>query len=261
VSEIVVFVGILIGNFTNPVLILVALSLSMLVSYTRARGEGLGVDLKGKGIAERAERILIIVILGFIPFQDNISVALWIISILSAITVLERLKVVSAKFGTPLFSIQTFRDMSSRNHDYELSAGTMTSRLNEPPTSLSKITKNVNDYLDKTDNKKTTNIDTDRTSKSTSTTLPPPPSPPPTTAPKPETKAQFLDSTDPNETGRNVAQIVFEQEGEDEIYKKFTKSNAASSSNSNTDSSSSDTASSSNSNTDSSSSETTKTSS
>ena len=263
VSEIVVFVGILIGNFTNPVLVLVALSLSMLVSYTRARGEGLGVDLKGKGIAERAERILIIVILGFIPFQDNISVALWIISILSAITVLERLKVVSAKFGTPLFSIQTFRDMCSRNHEYELSAGTMTSRLNEPPTSLSKITKNVNDYLDKTDSKKITTTDGNSKSKSTSTSTssstttppPPPPSPSSPSSSKPETKAQFLDSTDPNETGRNVAQIVFEQEGEDEIYKKFTKSNAASSSTSNTDSSSgsSDTASSSTSNTDSSS--------
>ncbi|WP_458747429.1 CDP-alcohol phosphatidyltransferase family protein [Candidatus Nitrosocosmicus sp. T] len=259
VSEIVVFVGILIGNFTNPVLVLVALSLSMLVSYTRARGEGLGVDLKGKGIAERAERILIIVILGFIPFQDNISVALWIISILSAITVLERLKVVSAKFGTPLFSIQTFRDMCSRNHDYELSAGTMTSRLNEPSTSLSRITKNVNDYLDKTDSKKWTTTDGASKSTSTSTTLPPPP-PAPSTS-KPETKAQFLDSTDPNETGRNVAQIVFEQEGEDEIYKKFTKSNAASSSTSNTDSSNTDTASSSTSNTDSSNTDTTKSSS
>ena len=256
VSEIIVFVGILIGNFTNPVLVLVALSLSMLVSYTRARGEGLGVDLKGKGIAERAERVLIIVILGFIPFQENISVALWIISILAAITVLERLKVVSAKFGTPLFSIQTFRDIFSRNHDYEMSSGTMTSRLNERPTSLSKITKNVDDYLDKTDSKKMTT--TDGTDKSTSTSTTPPPPPPSPSAPKPETKAQFLDSTDPNETGRNVAQIVFEQEGEDEIYKKFTKSNTASSSSSNTDSSSSDKASSSSSNTDSSSSDTTK---
>ncbi|MBA2267261.1 MAG: CDP-alcohol phosphatidyltransferase family protein [Nitrosopumilus sp.] len=232
VSEIIVFVGILIGNFTNPVLVLVALSLSMLVSYTRARGEGLGVDLKGKGIAERAERILIIVILGFIPFQENISVALWIISILSAITVLERLKVVSAKFGTPLFSIQTFRDMCSRNHEYEVSSGTMTSRLNEPPTSLSKLTKNVNDYLEKPDSKKMTT--TDETSKSTSTTTAPPT---PSSATEPVSKAEFLDKTDPNETGRNVSQIVFEQEGEDEIYKKFTKSNAASNTSSNTDTS------------------------
>ena len=252
VSEIIIFIGILIGSFTNPVLVLVALSLSMLVSYTRARGEGLGVDLKGKGIAERAERILIIVILGFIPFQDNISVALWIISILAAITVLERLKVVSAKFGTPLFSLQTFRDMSSRNHEYEASSGTVTSRLNEPPTSLSKITKNVNDYLDKPNDKKMTSSSTYSKPSSTTTTTtttttktpPPPPStattktpPPPPPPPSSTKKAEFLDGTDPNETGRNVAHIIFDQEGEDEIYKKFTKSNTASSTSGNTESS------------------------
>ncbi|MDN5867387.1 MAG: CDP-alcohol phosphatidyltransferase family protein [Candidatus Nitrosocosmicus sp.] len=251
VSEIIIFIGILIGSFTNPVLVLVALSLSMLVSYTRARGEGLGVDLKGKGIAERAERILIVVILGFIPFQENISVALWIISILSAVTVLERLKVVSTKLGTPLFSIQTFRDMTSRHHEHEVSSGTITSRLNEPPTSLSKITKNVNDYLDKTDSKKMTNPDKPSSSTTTSTTTPPPPPPP---APK----AQYLDKTDPNETGRNVAHIIFDDDGEDEVYKKFTKSNTASSSTSETDSGSNDTASSSTSETDSGSNDITK---
>jgi phosphatidylglycerophosphate synthase len=263
VSEIIIFVGILIGSFTNPVLVLVALSLSLLVSYTRARGEGLGVDLKGKGIAERAERVLIIVILGFIPFQENISVALWIISILAAITVLERLKIVSTKFGTPLFSAQTFRDMSSRNHEYEASSGTITSRLNEPPTSLSKITKNVNDYLDKPDNKKMTTPDKSSKSSTTATSPPPPPPPPSssttTKAPPPPppppsssttTKAQFLDKTDPNEMGRNVANIIFDQEGEDEVYKKFTKSNTASGSSGNTDGDSSDTASGSSGNTD-----------
>ncbi|WP_458721410.1 CDP-alcohol phosphatidyltransferase family protein [Candidatus Nitrosocosmicus sp. R] len=290
VSEIIIFTGILIGSFTNPVLVLIALSLSLLVSYTRARGEGLGVDLKGKGIAERAERIIIIVVLGFIPFQENISVALWIISILAAVTVLERLKIVSTKFGTPLFSVQTFKDMSSRNHEYEASSGTITSRINEPPTSLSKITKNVNDYLEKPDNKKMTTPD--KTSKSSSTTTtttkapPPPPSssttttspppssstttttsPPPssstttTTSPPPSssttttkappppssstttTKAQYLDQTDPNETGRNLADIIFglEQEGEDEIYKKFTKKITDSGKNDTTSSSSSET--------------------
>ena len=265
VSEIIIFIGILIGSFTNPVLVLVALSLSLLVSYTRARGEGLGVDLKGKGIAERAERILIIVILGFIPFQDNISVALWIISILAAITVLERLKVVSAKFGTPLFSLQTFRDMSSRNHEYESSSGTVTSRLNEPPTSLSKITKNVNDYLDKPNDKKMTTSNTyskpSSTTTTTTTTKTPPPPPPPqpsstttkTPPPQPSStttkKAEFLDGTDPNETGRNVAHIIFDQEGEDEVYKKFTKSNTASNTSSNTEGDTSNTASNTSSNT------------
>jgi archaetidylinositol phosphate synthase len=240
VSEIIVFVGIMIGSFTNPVLVLVALSLSLLVSYTRAKGDGLGVDLKGKGIAERAERILIIAILGFIPFQDNMSVALWIIAILSAITVLERLKVVSTRLGTPLFSLQTFKDMFQRTHDFDRlsSSGTMTSRLNEPPTSLSKLTKNVSDYLDKSGNKKLEPSTKPTTSTTTapppkpSTTIAPPPKPSTTTAPPPtsdtqtsQPKAQYLDKTDPNETGRNVAQIVFgTEEEEDERYKKFLES-------------------------------------
>ena len=122
VSEIIIFIGILIRNFTDPVLVLVTLSLAILVSYTRARAEAIGVDLKGKGIAERAERILILSILAFIPFRDNISVALWIISILATITVLERLKIVSEIFGLPLFSSQTFRQIFQRedmtNRDY-----------------------------------------------------------------------------------------------------------------------------------------------
>ena len=226
VSEIIVFVGIMIGSFTNPVLVLVGLSLSLLVSYTRAKGDGLGVDLKGKGIAERAERILIIAILGFIPFSDNMSVALWIISILSAITVLERLKVVSARLGMPLFSVQTFTKMFSRNNDFDgIADGTMTSRLNEPPTSLSKLTKNVDDYLDKPTNSKTAQSSGTTTTTSTSK---PETSKPETS--KPETRtAQYLDKTDPNETGRNVAQIVFgHEEEEDEIYKKFLASNSKS---------------------------------
>jgi archaetidylinositol phosphate synthase len=223
VSEVIVFVGIMIGSFTNPVLVLVALSLSLLVSYTRAKGDGLGVDLKGKGIAERAERILIIAILGFIPFQDNMSVALWIIAILSAITVLERLKVVSARLGAPLFSIQTFQDMFKRTHEFDgLSAGTMTSRLNEPPTSLSKLTKNVNDYLDSPGNKKSEPSGKSASSTSSSTTTTPPPKPEGQSA---QAKAQYLDKTDPNETGRNVAQIVFgQEEEEEERYKKFLAS-------------------------------------
>src|SRR5919112_6175788 len=115
VSEIIVFVGILIGSYTNPVLVLVALSLSLLISYTRARGEAMGVELKGKGIAERAERILILSILAFIPFRDNISVALWIISVLAIITILERLKIVSAVFGIALFSLQAMKDIFKRD--------------------------------------------------------------------------------------------------------------------------------------------------
>jgi hypothetical protein len=200
VSEIVVFIGILIGNFTNPVLVLVTLSLALLVSYTRARGESIGIDLKGKGIAERAERILILSIIAFIPFKDNISVALWIISILAIITVLERLKMVSEIFGAPLFSMQTFSQIFKRedmtNQNYSLSANNSDStKFNSDQSFSSKTSTNVREFIDKPDNKIQTKSED-----------PKPYSPP---------KASYIDKTDPNETGRNVAQIIFEQEKED----------------------------------------------
>ncbi len=160
VSEIIVFVGILIGSFTNPVLVLVALSLSILVSYTRSKAEAVGVDLKGKGIAERAERILILSILAFIPFQDNISVALWIISILATITVLERLKVVSSIFGVSIFSIQALRDIfkrdvtSSPNNFSSEGSQTNTTRFSDDQSPSSKVTSSIKDLLKKPEIKK-----------------------------------------------------------------------------------------------------------
>jgi phosphatidylglycerophosphate synthase len=200
VSEIVVFIGILIGNFTNPVLVLVTLSLALLVSYTRARGESIGIDLKGKGIAERAERILILSIIAFIPFKDNISVSLWIISILAIITILERLKLVSEIFGAPLFSIETFSQIFKRedmtNQNYSLSANNSDStKFNNDQSFSSKTSSNVREFMDKPNNKVQTKSE-----------APKPYNPP---------KASYIDKTDPNETGRNVAQIIFEQENED----------------------------------------------
>ena len=214
VSEIVIFIGILIGNFTNPVLVLVTLSLSILVSYTRARAESMGIDLKGKGIAERAERILILSILAFIPFRDNISVALWIISILAIITILERLKIVSAVFGVSLFSTQSFSQIFKRDvmtgSTYSTSGGQNTPKFdNDKPTSSSttvssksgasassKFSDSVREILHKPDNKKDEKINEE-------------------SKPYKTEKANFLDKTDPNEMGRNTDQIIFELENED----------------------------------------------
>jgi archaetidylinositol phosphate synthase len=216
VSEIVVFIGILIGNFTNPVLVLVTLSLSILVSYTRARAESMGIDLKGKGIAERAERILILSILAFIPFRDNISLALWIISVLAIITILERLKIVSAVFGVSLFSIQAFSQIFKRDSmtgsTYSTSGSQNTTKFdNDKPTSSSttstassksgasassRFSDSVRDILHKPDTKKDEKLNEE-------------------TKPYKTEKANFLDKTDPNEMGRNTDQIIFELENED----------------------------------------------
>jgi archaetidylinositol phosphate synthase len=63
VAEVVVFAGILVGGYSLPILVLLALSFSLLVSYTRAKGDALGVALSGVGIGERSERLLILAIL------------------------------------------------------------------------------------------------------------------------------------------------------------------------------------------------------
>jgi archaetidylinositol phosphate synthase len=62
VAEIVLFSGILLGGYAPPILVLVALASSLLVSYTRAKGDALGVALSGVGIGERSERLLIVAI-------------------------------------------------------------------------------------------------------------------------------------------------------------------------------------------------------
>jgi archaetidylinositol phosphate synthase len=63
VAEVAVFAGILLGGYSPPILVLLALSFSLLVSYTRAKGDALGVALSGVGIGERSERLLILAIL------------------------------------------------------------------------------------------------------------------------------------------------------------------------------------------------------
>lgn len=69
-------------------LALVALVASFLVSYVKARAEGLGLECN-VGIAERAER-LILLILGLI-FSAILPVVLGILAVLGTVTVLQRL--------------------------------------------------------------------------------------------------------------------------------------------------------------------------
>lgn len=62
VAEVALFGGVMVGGYSPPILVLLALSFSLLVSYTRAKGDALGVPLSGVGIGERSERLLILAI-------------------------------------------------------------------------------------------------------------------------------------------------------------------------------------------------------
>jgi CDP-diacylglycerol---glycerol-3-phosphate 3-phosphatidyltransferase len=68
------------------ILAFAAAALSMLVSYERARAEGLGYDARG-GLMERAERM---VLLGIALFFDLLVPALWLMIILTSLTAVQR---------------------------------------------------------------------------------------------------------------------------------------------------------------------------
>jgi CDP-diacylglycerol--glycerol-3-phosphate 3-phosphatidyltransferase len=69
-----------------PVLVLVVLALSMLITYERARAESLGFVARG-GLMERAERL---VLLGVGLAFDILPPVLWIMLVLTAFTAVQR---------------------------------------------------------------------------------------------------------------------------------------------------------------------------
>jgi len=92
IAEVAIFFGILIGNHADPYLVIIAITLSLLVSYMRAIADSLSIKLQGVGIGERAERLLVIAIIGIIGFMD---IAVIIVIIIAAITLVQRTIVIS----------------------------------------------------------------------------------------------------------------------------------------------------------------------
>jgi archaetidylinositol phosphate synthase len=99
-AEVIIFGGIALGQLADSFWCLVALGLSLLVSYTRARAESLGEKLKGIGIGERAERLLIIAIIGMIPVREAMQWAVIIVSIIAGITLAQRVAVTMRRLSS-----------------------------------------------------------------------------------------------------------------------------------------------------------------
>jgi CDP-diacylglycerol--glycerol-3-phosphate 3-phosphatidyltransferase len=72
-----------------------ALAGSIMVSYIRARAQGLGYELK-EGLFTRAERVILLSV-GLIINQTVI--ALWILAVMANVTALQRLLAVLQHFG------------------------------------------------------------------------------------------------------------------------------------------------------------------
>ncbi len=99
-AEVIIFGSIALGQLADSFWCLVALGLSLLVSYTRARAESLGGKLKGIGIGERAERLLIIAVIGMIPVKEAMQWAIIIVSIVAGITLAQRMVVTVRKLSS-----------------------------------------------------------------------------------------------------------------------------------------------------------------
>jgi archaetidylinositol phosphate synthase len=80
------------SNYLGTLVALTALVASMLVSYTRARAEVIGVKMESIGIAERAERMLILAAVSIIGFfwLPALGYGVALIAVLSIVTVVQR---------------------------------------------------------------------------------------------------------------------------------------------------------------------------
>jgi archaetidylinositol phosphate synthase len=98
-SDALMFVGIIIsgasilynGLFTL-IITLTALASSFIVSYSRARAEAAGIKMESVGIAERAERIIILMVASIAGFfwLPALSIGVLVIAVLATVTVLQR---------------------------------------------------------------------------------------------------------------------------------------------------------------------------
>ncbi len=89
IAEVAIFGGLLVGGFTEPIWVLLAITLSLLVSYARSRAESLGIKMQGIGIGERAERLLVIAIIGMIP--GLMPYAIGVVIVIAGITFVQRI--------------------------------------------------------------------------------------------------------------------------------------------------------------------------
>ncbi len=94
-ADAVVFSGIIVGELCDPAWGLAALTGSLLVSYVRARAEAAGIKMESIGLAERAERMLILAIITiiafFLPQAQVLNWGIIILALLANFTVLQRI--------------------------------------------------------------------------------------------------------------------------------------------------------------------------
>ena len=91
-ADALVYSGIIIGGLCDVSSGLAALGGSMLVSYSRARAEAAGIKMESVGLAERAERMLILAVASIAAFfwLPSLNWGIIVLAVLSNFTVFQR---------------------------------------------------------------------------------------------------------------------------------------------------------------------------
>ncbi|MGC9345931.1 MAG: archaetidylinositol phosphate synthase [Candidatus Bathyarchaeales archaeon] len=91
-ADAAVYAGIIISGLCDALWGLTALIGSLLVSYTRARAEAAGIKMESIGLAERAERIIVLAAasIAAIFWFPALNIGIILLAILSNLTVLQR---------------------------------------------------------------------------------------------------------------------------------------------------------------------------
>jgi archaetidylinositol phosphate synthase len=91
-ADAAVYAGVIIGGLCDPVWGLAAIIGSMMVSYSRARAEAAEVKMESIGLAERAERMLLLSVasIAAIFWLPALNIGIILLALLSNFTVLQR---------------------------------------------------------------------------------------------------------------------------------------------------------------------------
>jgi len=91
-ADAIVFAGVIVGGLCDTLWGLVALIGALLVSYTRARAEAAGTKMESVGIAERAERIIVLATVSIVAifWLPALNIGIILLALLSNLTVLQR---------------------------------------------------------------------------------------------------------------------------------------------------------------------------
>ena len=93
-AEVFIYAGIVGSAAVSPLLSYLALSFSLLVSYSRSKAEALGVKAEGVGVGERAERLLVLAAASFLGL---LLYGVALVLVMASMTFFQRVYVYSSK--------------------------------------------------------------------------------------------------------------------------------------------------------------------